>query len=259
MAKSLMGWERIERDITILPDDIFLTSFPRSGNTWTRFLIGSLIHQDEPMSFANIEQRVPDIYVNRDSSLLKMSRPRILKSHQSFEPRYRKVIYIVRDPRDVAISFYHYHIKMGLLNEDSSLEHFVSRFVAGEVESFGSWGEHVGSWLGARGQSDGFLVLRYEDLLEDTPQELLRVASFLGLSLDQDRIERAIELSSADNMRRMEKEQSCQWKPIENSRKDKPFVRVAKAGGWNKDMPPECSRQIEEAWPTLMRQSGYLG
>ena len=35
---------RVERDITIFPDDVFLTSYPRSGNTWTRFLVGNLVH-----------------------------------------------------------------------------------------------------------------------------------------------------------------------------------------------------------------------
>lgn len=256
-VKALLGWERMVRDITILPDDVFLTSYPRSGNTWTRFLIGSLIHHDDPITFANIEKKVPDIYVNSDALLLKISRPRILKSHQSFDPRYRKVIYIVRDPRDVAISFYHFHIKMGLIDEEYPLQKFIARFVAGEVERFGSWGEHVGGWLGARGETSEFLLLRYEDLLKDTFGELNKVASFLGLPHDEARVTRAIELSSADKMRKMEKEQSALWKPIKNSRKDKPFVRGARAGGWRDEMPIECSTQIEAAWTSVMAKLAY--
>ena len=53
---------RIERDITIFPDDVFLTSYPRSGNTWTRFLIGNLIHQNETVTFLSVERLVPDMY-----------------------------------------------------------------------------------------------------------------------------------------------------------------------------------------------------
>lgn len=258
MVKSFLGWERIARDITVLADDVFITSYPRSGNTWTRFLIGTLVHQNDTITFANVEQKVPDIYVNKNSSLLKVPRPRILKSHQSFDPRYRKVIYIVRDPRDVAVSFYHYHIKMGIIGEEYPLKQFMTRFVDGEVECFGSWGEHVGGWLGARGDTNGFLMLRYEDLLENTSRELLKVAAFLGLPHDEDRITRAIELSSADQMRKMEKEQFALWKPIKNSREDKPFVRVAKAGGWRDEMPAECSVQIEQAWASMMTKLGYL-
>src|SRR5438270_13523251 len=76
----------LEREITVFPDDVFLTSYPRSGNTWTRFLIGNLIYQDEPVTFANIESRLPEIYFNSDHYLRSLPRPRILKSHDSFQP-----------------------------------------------------------------------------------------------------------------------------------------------------------------------------
>src|SRR5437868_14217489 len=106
-ARILLGRQNAGRNLTVLPDDIFLVSYPRSGNTWTRFLIGNLIHQDEPVTFANIESRIPEIYFNPDHRMRRLPRPRILKSHECFQPHYRQIIYIVRDPRDVAVSFYH--------------------------------------------------------------------------------------------------------------------------------------------------------
>jgi len=45
--------------MTVFPDDLFVVSYPRSGNTWTRFLLGNLIYQDEPITFANVERRLP--------------------------------------------------------------------------------------------------------------------------------------------------------------------------------------------------------
>ena len=92
------------RSITVFPDDIFLVSYPKSGNTWMRFLIGNLLHQDEPITFSNIELKVPDIYQNSNRKLLQISPPRILKSHEYFDPRYKKTICIVRDTRDIAVS-----------------------------------------------------------------------------------------------------------------------------------------------------------
>src|SRR5437016_6350421 len=94
-----------EHKVEVFPDDIFLVSYPRSGNTWTRFLIGNLIYPDQPVTFANIESRIPEIYFNPDRVMRRLPCPRILKSHECFQPLYRHVIYIVRDPRDVAISF----------------------------------------------------------------------------------------------------------------------------------------------------------
>jgi hypothetical protein len=101
---------RIERDITIFPDDVFLTSYPRSGNTWTRFLVGNLAHTEEAVTFLNVERLVPDMNKHGDYYLRHLPRPRILKSHEVFDPRYKRVIYIVRDPRDVAVSNYHWEM-----------------------------------------------------------------------------------------------------------------------------------------------------
>ncbi|HVN19470.1 MAG TPA: hypothetical protein VMU05_11870, partial [Dongiaceae bacterium] len=65
----------LEREITIFPDDTFLTSYPRSGNTWTRFLVGNLIHPHAPVTFLNIEKIVPDMYKTADWVLRRLPRP----------------------------------------------------------------------------------------------------------------------------------------------------------------------------------------
>jgi hypothetical protein len=102
--RYVLGWDRAGRDFRVYPDDVFVVSYPRSGNTWTRFLIANLIYQDDPVTFANVEQRIPDIYTSSKRHLKKLPRPRMIKTHEYFDPRYKKVVYIVRDPRDVALS-----------------------------------------------------------------------------------------------------------------------------------------------------------
>ena len=44
----------------------------------------------------------------------RLPRPRILKSHECFQPQYPRIIYIVRDPRDICVSFYHPNLKWGI-------------------------------------------------------------------------------------------------------------------------------------------------
>src|SRR5437868_9727768 len=109
--KILTGRLPAGRNLKVLTDDVFVVSYPRSGNTWTRFLIANLISPEDPATFANIEQKLPDIYRHSQRQLLQSPRPRMLKSHEAFDSRYKKVIYIVRDPRDVSVSGYHYRIK----------------------------------------------------------------------------------------------------------------------------------------------------
>ena len=133
----LMGRSRGGRNFPVFPDDVFIVSYPRSGNTWTRFLIANLIYPEEAITFANMEWKIPDVYKNTRRQLLRTPRPRILKSHEYFDPRYKKVIYIVRDPRDVALSYYHFARKYRKVEDGYPLERYISRFIAGEVDEYG--------------------------------------------------------------------------------------------------------------------------
>src|SRR5215472_8401309 len=265
LKKSLASYIRVvtkrqaaARGLTVYPDDTFLVSFPRSGNTWTRFLVCNLIDPEHPVNFAQIESRIPEIYDVSDRALRAFPRPRIIKSHESFDPRYKKVIYIVRDPRDVLLSYYEFQLKRRVITEDCSLEDFVPRFMESEFEpKTGCWRDHVLSWIATRRGQRNFLLLRYEDMLARTEAESAKIASFLGLNSSPERVERAVTLSSADRMRGLEKEQSRQWKETRRTRQDKPFVRKAVSGGWKAGLPPACVVQIESAWGDVMRSVGY--
>jgi hypothetical protein len=283
----------LERDIPlrrheVWPDDIFLVSFPKSGNTWTRFLLANLMHPDKSVGFANIECIVPDIAAFPRADFRRLKRPRVIKSHDCFDPRYRRVIYIVRDPRDVAVSLYHYAKKVKNIDDSLPLEAFIKRmFVPGRSYN-GTWGEHVGSWLvnatnlaefsmldgsarppsassvqmkmdalGARGHGRDFLLVRYEDLLEDTKAGLRRIAEFSGLEASPERIERAVERSSANSMRKLESAQDLQWATTRETRKDIHFVREAKSGQWRTALCASSIVEIESTWGHLMRLIGY--
>jgi hypothetical protein len=260
----LTGQLMAGRGVTVFPDDVFLVSYPRSGNTWTRFLIGNLLHPEQPVSFANIESVIPEIYFNPDRILRRRLRPRLLKSHESFQPLYKRVIYITRDPRDVAVSFYHHHVKAGNLPDGYPMDAYIPRFVDGEFDSaFGSWGDNVQSWLALRGENSDFLLLQYEHMLRSPEEALRKVGAFLAarsfpnLDMGPQAIRRAVELSSPDRMRALEKQQAKDWVLTRNTRQDKPFVRSAKTGEWKKSLSPAAAQRIEAAWGGIMQRLGY--
>lgn len=249
---------RIERDITIYPDDVFLTSYPRSGNTWTRFLVGNLVHQNEPITFLNVERLVPDMYKHSDHTLRTLPRPRVLKSHECFDPRYKKIIYVVRDPRDVALSNYHWEMKQRSMGDSYPIGEFVPQFMEPLFwPRLGSWADHVTSWLSTRQGKEGFLLLRYEDMLANPEQELGKVARLLGVDPTPERLRRATELSSADRMRKLEKTQGDRWVQTRDTRQDKQFVRKASAGGWREILPLQSVQMIESEWGDIMKALGY--
>jgi hypothetical protein len=264
-AGRVLGGRQIAgRGLTVFPDDVFLVSYPRSGNTWTRFLIGNLIYQGEPVTFSNIESRIPEIYFNRDRFLRQLPRPRMLKSHEPFQPHYPRVIYIVRDPRDVAVSFYHHNVKARNIPDDYPMASFIPRFIAGEFDyKFGSWRDNVLSWITLRGNAPAFLMLRYEDMKRDTVSALssiagfLEVCSFRKIDTSPQFLQRAIELSSPERMRALEKKEAKHWVLTKHTRSDKPFVRSAAVGGWQSSLAPESVAAIESAWGDLMQRLGY--
>ena len=263
-GRVLTGRQIAGRGLTVFPDDVFLVSYPRSGNTWTRFLLGNLIHQNDPVTFSNVESRIPEIYFNRDRFLRQLPRPRMLKSHECFQPHYPRVIYIVRDPRDVAVSFYHHNVKARNIPDDYPMPSFVPRFIAGEFDrKFGSWRDNVLSWTVLRKDDPRFLMLRYEDMKSDTASTLAEIVAFLDrcsfrkIDSNPQAVQRAIDLSSPERMRLLEKQEGGNWVLTKDTRNDKPFIRPATSGGWKSQLSPESVREIESAWGDLMQSLGY--
>ena len=255
---TMAGRKPAGRELTVRPEDVFLVSYRRSGSTWLRFLVGNLI-QHEPVTFTNVGRIVPNIFEHPDRVLRRCRR--VLKSHETFDPRYPRVVYLVRDPRDVALSFYYYQLKVRRISDGYPLDEFIGRFMIPRIADFidrsGSWEEHVLSWIRLRQGRSTFRLLRYEDLLADPWGELMKLASFLGVESAPERIDRAVRLSSTQQMRGLEQQQWKLWRPTRRTRGDIPFVREATSGGWRNELSDRSVKKIETAWGCTMKELGY--
>lgn len=171
----------------VYADDIFFVSYPRSGSAWFRRLIATALNPQIVWGFQNIDEMVPDMYVV-GSRLASYPRPRIIKSHEAFQPSYPKVVYLYRDGRDVAVSYYNfYQTTKGFAG---TFEQFLRLFIKGHVE-FGRWDEHVESWI-YRDNKGYLLALSYEELYENTQQTLNSAIKFLGFEVTQGAVNTAI-------------------------------------------------------------------
>jgi len=234
--KFAAGATSLQRTFQVLPDDCMLVSYPRSGNTWLRFLVSNArFGHEQPTTFENLNQRIPYALRPSNFTMRRLARPRILKSHSAYDCRFRKVVFLVRDPRDVAISYYHYHIRRAKISADCSLDEYVLKYVRGEMDRYGTWGENVGSWLGARAHTEDFMLVRYEDMKEDTALVLKGICEFLGLPNDTETIQHAVHWSSPEKM---------------NPRKATP-------GEWRDVLAAESVELIERSWGSVMAQLGY--
>lgn len=255
MRKLLAYWlTPAGNRLRVRPDDTFLVSYPRSGNTWLRFLLGEALFGQE-VTFANMETLVPDMYRVSRAHLARLPRPRLIKSHEPYDSRYPRVIYLLRDPRDVAISYYYWLLKFRRL-ENEDLDAFIQTFTANRT-LYGGWGAHVRSWRQNRQAVPlGCRFVRYEDLLAQPVKTLTDILHFLGHPLDAGRVQDVVARNTFERMQA--REQHDQQAPIfSETRQDIAFVRAGKARQWRDVFTPAQRSRFSTAFGDLMQQFGY--
>ncbi|MFX1253471.1 MAG: sulfotransferase domain-containing protein [Promethearchaeota archaeon] len=209
---------------------------------WVRFLVANLLFENELIGFNNIGRLIPDIYRNPDRKLKKMKKSRVLKCHEYFDPKYRKIIYIIRDPRDVAVSYYFFHLGEKKIPNNFPIERYMSKFISGKLDPYGTWTENIGSWLDARKINPKFLVLFYEKMISQIETEVKRIANFLGKKPDSSTLKKVIELSSATYLRKLSKTIEYYIRKPRNFS----FVRSVKSGEGQSVLPKSSVQQIKD-------------
>jgi estrone sulfotransferase len=176
--------------------NIYLVSYPRSGNTWMRYLLANIINPDESWHIDNINNIVPDMY---QVDITLYEKPTIIKSHEPYTDTYSKVIYMYRDGRDVAISYY--NLFKTAYRYLGSFEEFIIAMLKGdELLAYGSWQDHVGNWLQAPRKED-ILYIKYEQLCSDTKSVLAQVINFIGANCQKQLIESAVNKSEFNKIK----------------------------------------------------------
>ena len=273
----------------------WLASYPKSGNTWFRiFLANYLNDNDKPISINNIStgsiasSRVvfdnisaltatdlthdevdllrPDIY---REMVLEIETVGYHKVHDAYtlninnEPLFpsdvsKGVIYFVRNPLDVAISYAN-HSSISIdksikaLNND---EHKLSKNIKGVSNQIRqkllSWSEHVNSWT--KQTEIPVLVLRYEDMLEDTYTCFKNAVNFLELEFNEVKLKQAIEYSSFNELKKQEQKEGFKEKPM----KTKSFFKSGKAGNWKQELTKKQVEKIINNNKAVMKEYNYL-
>lgn len=247
----LADWsERRRNHITY--EDVFLVSFPKSGNTWARFLITGLYlwlteeGRSEPNYF-NIHRYVPDIHLQRIGKGGWIDGlPRMIKSHRAYTRNYTRVIYVVRDVRDVMIS------RFKFINRKRRVFRSFDRFLRHPAYGARSWSRHVDSWLDSPTMDGGrMLLVRYEDLLDSAVADLRRVCEFLQLQVDDEALEWVERMGGKDRIRGMESRFGrARPAPV-------PFLRRGEKAQWLSELTPEQVGYIETMAGITMDRCGY--
>jgi len=272
---------------------IWISSYPKSGNTWVRYLLANYFYNPSRIKNANIIDNIKKFNINdkfkkisnledikknpfhiskywipSQENLIKKNKSNFfLKNHNSLirigENNFTKkefclaTIYIVRDPRDVAVSFAHF----SNLNYDKTIDKLLSEELFASVdrdnpwniEIIGSYKFHYNSW------KNGILkvpsiIIKYEDLINDTYGQLLRIISFLckilNFNINHEQLIFSVYNSSFETLKKFEKENKFKEKGKSNR-----FFRKGKYNDWVYELNQSQISRIER---TLSKEMDIL-
>jgi len=180
--------------------DLYIVEFPKSGITWfTTILVNSFLLQSNIKIRAthyNLEQFIGDVHQSRDISDNNIfPYYRLIKSHDVYNPYYRHVVYLIRNPFSVMNSYYHFAVSKNMFK--GSINEFIDH------PKFGiqKWIKHVTSWINPKKEMK-FHLVKYENLHDNAFLVMKNLFINLGLEIDDAIIGNAIEKSSFNNMKK---------------------------------------------------------
>ena len=275
--RSIERWLRgREEFVKTRRADFILMSYGKSGRTWLRVMISRVFQQladvnsDKMLEFDNFKRLgsgIPSLYFTHGNYLRNYTGD----WHSKADFYQKRIVMLVRDPRDIAVSqFFQWKFRMlprkKMLNHypldgsDMSLFDFVMDPQAGLpviLDFFEIWQRELP-------RVKGSIIVRYEDMRDDPGRELDRVMQFFGLSCTQTQLDDAVAFASYDNMKRLEQTRAFghhgkRLIPGNRANPDSFKVRRAKVGGYRDYFDDEQLAVIE----ALMRQRsgplfGYL-
>lgn len=220
--------------------EYLIISQPNSGRTWLRVLLGNVLQDLSGLKHINPENI--SYFAELDSKL-----PYIKAVHERFKRpedyENKKVILLVRDPRDAVISNYFLRTKRGKNPKwiDKSLSEFIRE--GAYIDDFIAL---CNAWTKYRDVPKAFLLLRYEDNRDNINRELKKVTDFLGLQVKDSAIDDAVNRASFENMRKMElKKKSQKIKDGEELKEESLKTRKGKVGSYQEKLSSEDIEFIE--------------
>lgn len=268
----------------------WLASYPKSGNTWVRmflntYLSGFPVDLNTGFQYAlgdNNAGYFQSVYCRPINELTHPEqvylRPAVLMTaislsackHVCLKTHHAKVqvddiplfppkvsaggIYIIRDPRDIAISYAdHTGETIDKTIENMADMHYVNEHHTSKlIHILTTWSVHVTTWT-EKNKDIPIEVIRYEDMLENPEQEFKKILKALGFSrIKKDKFKFALEQTTFLNLTKLEEKGGFREKG-----KGEKFFRVGRANQWQEKLTPKQVEKIEEDHSEVMEKFGY--
>ena len=250
-------WKRVQR-VFNPPNkwnhDAFLLSFPKCGRTWLTLQLGRAISKHFALDvpnllklsvFPSLNAAIPSVRITHDDQPHRKRPNELTTTKKKFAGR--KVIFMVRDPRDVLVSYYFHKSKREKERDfwwfqkkrretHTPFKGTLSEFLNVDIGGFDTILRYYNIWAENRNMPAQFLVVRYEDMKSEPARVLRQVLNFVGLEcITDDEVHEAIEYARFENMQKLEagaQAASYKLKPGDKNDPDSFKVRKGKAGGF---------------------------
>lgn len=232
--------------------DLVIVGYPKSGNTWLQNLVaGALVGIDTELLPDKLTQEIiPDLD-------FKIFYKRYLDqmffcTHERPHRKFRKVIYLVRDPRDVMAS---YVAMVSGLGKSYTADDIV---LNDNYLFFGTWRTHVRDWLN-NPYASAILFVRYEDLKEDPLRELKRIMEFANIERKEEVLERSVQGNMIDKMKKKELEMGFDKAVVKRANwgDNAMFNRRGIVGSYKEELHPSLVDHIEKTSKNEMLAFSY--
>ncbi|XP_016141590.1 sulfotransferase family cytosolic 2B member 1-like [Sinocyclocheilus grahami] len=249
-------------EFTFRPDDILIVTYPKSGTTWMQEVVPLIVNEGDLTLVLTVPNwdRVPWLEEHRAAQLNLEQRPspRIFATHfhhhmmnESYFKTKPRVLYVMRNPKDVFTSSYHYYGMASYLVNPGTPDEFMEKFLDGKI-MFGSWFDHVKSWINAE-EKESMLYIFYEEMITDLKGSVEKMAKFLGKSLSQDVMEKIADHCVFKNMKQ-NKMSNFSLVPEEYmDQKRSEFMRKGIAGDWKNLLTNAQEQRFNAAYKDKMK------
>ncbi|XP_063773964.1 sulfotransferase 6B1-like [Pseudophryne corroboree] len=224
-------------------DDVLIVTYPKCGTNWTVQILHEIllaVHNKEP----TVDRGMLEFQFGKADKyehLKKQPSPRVLASHMTYDniPKSflekTKILVILRNPKDTAVSYYHFTNSNPMLPTYSSWDLFFQDFISGNI-IYGSYFDHVLS-LEKHIDDGNILVLTFEDMKTDFPAEIRKIADFYGLSMTDEQVQHVQNKTTFKSM----KENSDNT----HGNIGGAFFRKGEIGDWKSLFTEEQSKEVD--------------
>lgn len=224
--------------------DVFAVTYPKSGTIWMQEILPLILNGGDLTPIQTIPNwdRTPWLEESRLALVVdQLKSPRALVTHfpyhlmpSSFHQSKAKIIYVMRNPKDVFVSFYFFHQMAGFLEDPGTMDEFLDKFLKGNLV-FGKWTEHIKSWR-KTSLGDRIMYITYEEMKEDLPAAVRRMSNFLGKNLSDEIIHKIAKHCSFEAMKVNPMSNFSLVPKIYMDSDKSPFLRKGVSGDWKNHM-----------------------